>query len=85
MLDKELIKKLSEATEELLSQLEDKLKNECGSCNNESENQSNEDGTTPLEDLISNFVAKCLREDRLPTLEEAQSIYILDHINSKYN
>lgn len=85
MLDKELIKKLSEATEELLSQLESKLKDECGSCNNESEDQSNEEGTTPLEDLISNFVAKCLREDRLPTLQEAQVIHILDDINSKYN
>ena len=36
-------------------------------------------------DLITNLVAKCLKEDRLPTLQEAQVIHILDDINSKYN
>lgn len=85
MLTKKQIEELLEATEELLSQLEDKPDPQCNCCNDESENQSNEEGTTPLEDLISNFVAKCLRQDRLPTLQEAEVIHILDNINSKYN
>lgn len=85
MLNREQIKELLETTEELLSQLEDKLEDQCNCCSNESEDQSNERGTTLLEDLITNFVAKCLKENRLPTLQEAQVIHILDDINSKYN
>ena len=40
---------------------------------------------TPIEDCITTFLDKCTAEGRLPTLDEAQSIYILDQINSKYN
>ena len=40
---------------------------------------------TPIELLISNFVNKCIDNDTLPTLEEAQTIAILDQINYRYN
>ena len=85
MLTKKQIEELLEATEEFLSQLENKPSTQGACCNDKSVDQSNEGRTTPLEALISNFVAKCLREDRLPTLQEAQIIHILDNINSKYN
>ena len=44
-----------------------------------------ESGLTPIELLISNFVGKCIDNDTLPTLEEAQTIAILDQINYRYN
>ena len=44
-----------------------------------------ESGLTPIELLISNFVNKCIDNDTLPTLEEAQTIAILDQINYRYN
>ena len=40
---------------------------------------------TPIELLISNFINKCIENDTLPTLEEAQTIAILDQINYRYN
>ena len=40
---------------------------------------------TPIEDCITTFLNKCTAEGKLPTLEEAHSIKILDEINSKYN
>lgn len=38
-----------------------------------------------IEDNITTFLKRCTYEKRVPTLEEAQSIAILDAINSKYN
>ena len=85
MLTKEQIKELLEATEELLSLLEDKPEDQCNCCSNESEDQSNGVITNSIVDCISSFLCKCTSEGKIPTLEEAQSICILEHINSKYN
>lgn len=40
---------------------------------------------TPLEELISNRITKHLEEGTFPSLEEAQTIHILDSINYRYN
>ena len=40
---------------------------------------------TPIELLISNFINKCIDNDTLPTLQEAQTIAVLDQINYRYN
>ena len=48
-------------------------------------NEECESGITPIELLISNFVNKCIDNDTLPTLQEAQTIAILDQINYRYN
>jgi hypothetical protein len=42
-------------------------------------------GVTPIELLISNFINKCIENDTLPTLQEAQTIATLDQINYRYN
>lgn len=48
-------------------------------------NEECESGITPIELLISNFVNKCIDNDTLPTLQEAQTIATLDQINYRYN
>jgi hypothetical protein len=39
---------------------------------------------TPIEEMITVFIKSCTTQHRIPTLEEAQAIHILDAINSKY-
>lgn len=39
---------------------------------------------TPIEEMITVFIKECTAQYTVPTLEEAQAIYILDEINSKY-
>jgi hypothetical protein len=41
-------------------------------------------GTTLLEDTVSSFLENCILEAKLPTLEEARVIYLLDALNCKY-
>lgn len=41
--------------------------------------------TTPIEDVITNFLSAHRSNSTLPTLEQAKTIAILDSINSKYN
>ena len=48
-------------------------------------NEECESEFTPIELLVSNFINKCIENDTLPTLEEAQVIAILDQINYRYN
>lgn len=48
-------------------------------------NEECESGITPIELLISNFINKCIDNDTLPTLQEAQIIATLDQINYRYN
>ena len=48
-------------------------------------NEECESGFTPIELLISNFINKCIDNDTLPTLQEAQTIATLDQINYRYN
>ena len=48
-------------------------------------NEECESGITPIELLISNFINKCIDNDTLPTLQEAQTIATLDQINYRYN
>ncbi len=48
-----------------------------------------EDSTAPsmtlVEETIDNFLHRCLKEKRLPTLKEAQTVTLLDNIVSKYS
>ena len=91
-MNKETILKLQDALEDLLLRAElekafsdkEELLNAKEKLLAEAECQS-EELLTPIEDCITTFLNKCTSEGRLPTLEEAQSIYILDQINSKYN
>ena len=39
---------------------------------------------TPIEEVITTFMKQCIKTGRLPTLQEAQAIHILDEVNSKY-
>lgn len=66
---------LLNAKEKLLAEAE---------CQSDTCNESDE-LLTPIDDCITTFLNKCTTEQRVPTLEEAQSICILDYINSKYN
>ena len=90
-MNKEIILELQKAFEELLTKAEAKsyVETECdcttGCCSNEPCDASDEYEITPIEDCITTFLNKCTAEQRVPTLEEAQSIHILDNINSKYN
>lgn len=75
---------LAEAFNELLNTLEERAKE--ASNNYVEEDEEEEQCTcTPLERLINNLVNKHLENGTFPTLEEAQTIHILDFINSKYN
>lgn len=38
-----------------------------------------------IEQVITTFLNKCIEAKRLPTQQEAQTMYILDEINSKYH
>ena len=54
----------------------------------DTKSESNKDcefGFTPIELLISNFINKCIDNETLPTLAEAQTIATLDQINYRYN
>lgn len=85
---KEFLLAMQEALAELLTEAEAKSSTEpeCDCTNNSCHDlQSGELVLTPIEDCITAFINKCTAEDRVPTLEEAKSIYILDYINSKYN
>ena len=91
-MNKETILELQKAFEELLTKAEAKsyIESECDCpaecCDGlEKSDASDEVGITPIDDCITTFLNKCTAESRVPTLEEAQSIYILDQINSKYN
>ena len=87
-MNKETILKLQEAFEDLLLRVElekafsdnEKTLNAKEKLLAEAECQS-EEFVTPIDDCITTFLNKCTAEGRLPTLEEAQSIYILDKIN----
>ena len=88
-MNKEVILELQKAFEELLTKAESKsyTEPECDcttGCQSDACGES-EEFSTPIEDCITTFLNKCTAEGRLPTLIEAQSIYILDQINSKYN
>ena len=67
-----------------INDLLDSLEEDQLDTQNESES-NRECEFTPIELLISNFVNKCIDNDTLPTLEEAQVIAILDQINYRYN
>lgn len=67
-----------------INDLLDSLEEDQLDTQNESES-NRECEFTPIELLISNFVNKCIDNDTLPTLEEAQTIAILDQINYRYN
>ena len=90
-MNKETILELQRTFEELLTKAETKsyAEPDCdcttGCCGLEDKDISDECGITPIEDCITTFLNKCTSEGRVPTLDEAQSIYILDQINSKYN
>lgn len=90
-MNKEIILELQKAFEEVLTKAEAKSYVETGcDCTTgcyglEDTDTSDEDGITPIEECITVFINKCVAEGRLPTLEEAHSIKILDEINSKYN
>ena len=87
-LTREQIIKLLEATDALLDQLEAKKPMGssvgcCGSAETTSEDKSTP--ISPLEELITNQINKHIENGTFPTLDEAQTIHILDQINSKYN
>lgn len=90
-MNEEIILELQKALEELLVKPKTKsyVETECdcttGCCSNEPCDASNKYVITPIEDCITTFINKCTAEGRLPTLEEAHSIKILDETNSKYN
>ena len=90
-MNKETILELQKAFEDILTKAETKSytehKCDCitGGCELEETDTPDEVGITPIDDCITTFLNKCTAESRVPTLEEAQSIYILDKINSKYN
>ena len=90
-MNKETILKLQKAFEDLLTKAETKsyTEPECdctaSCCGLEETDTSDEGGITSIDDCITTFLNKCTSEGRVPTLDEAQSIYILDQINSKYN
>ena len=88
---KEVILELQKAFEELLTKAGTKtyVESECdcttGCCGLEDTDASNEGGITPIDDCITTFLNKCTAEGRLPTLDEAKTIVLLDQVNSKYN
>ena len=90
-MNKETILELQKAFEDILTKSEAKsyTEPECdctaGCCGLEETDISDEGGITPIEDCITTFLNKCTSEGRLPTLEEAQAIHLLDSIYSKYN
>ena len=67
-----------------INDLLDSLEEDQLDTQNESES-NRECEFTPIELLISNFVNKCIDNDTLPTLQEAQTIATLDQINYRYN
>ena len=73
-----------EQLSDFINDLLDSLEEDQLDTQNESES-NRECEFTPIELLISNFVNKCIDNDTLPTLEEAQTIAILDQINYRYN
>ena len=89
MLTKKQIEELLATVDEVFTAFESQKDEptECdGTCKgNDAEDVSDECYTTPIDDCITTFINKCTAEGKVPTLEEAQSICILDYINSKYN
>ena len=90
MLTRKQIEELLDATEELLSSLETKPEPTDGCCCTPDEStcdiySDSESVSTPIEDCITTFLNKCTAEGKLPTLQEAQAIVLLDQVNSKYN
>jgi hypothetical protein len=52
----------------------------------EDEEEPAEKEDSPIvEKVIYKFFEQCLEENRLPSLQEAQSVHILDEILDKYN
>ena len=39
---------------------------------------------TPIEKMITLFIEQCIDRKTIPTKEQAEVIYILDEVNSKY-
>ena len=80
---------MSKISKEQLVDFIDDLLNSLEEDQLDSQPESNEEseccGLTPIELLISNFINKCIENDTLPTLQEAQTITILDQINYRYN
>ena len=73
-----------EQLSDFINDLLDSLEEDQLDTQNESES-NRECEFTPIELLISNFVNKCIDNDTLPTLQEAQTIATLDQINYRYN
>ena len=65
---------VEEANEALQQAIEEDA---CATCNDKN-------SMTLIEEVIYNFLATCKKESKLPTLEEAQTISILDTVNSNY-
>lgn len=80
---KPTFEELTVAFTELMDALE-KSKKEAEAANEESFVED-EPSMTPLETLISNRINKHIEEGTFPSLEEAQTIHILDSINYRYN
>ena len=80
---------MSKISKEQLVDFIDDLLNSLEEDQLDTQPKSNEEceccGLTPIELLISNFINKCIENDTLPTLQEAQTITILDQINYRYN
>ena len=91
MLTRKQLEELLDATEELLSSLDTKPEPTDGCCCTPDESTCGSVGSdseslvTPIEDCITTFLDKCTAEGRLPTLDEAKVIVVLDQIYSKYN
>ena len=88
-MNKEAILELQKAFEELLTKADAKSYTEpecdCSTgCQSDACDES-EEVLTPIEDCIITFLNKCTAEGKLPTLDEAKAIVLLDQVNSKYN
>ena len=88
-MNKEVILELQKAFEELLTKAESKSYTEpecdCTAGLQSDTCDESEEFLTPIEDCITTFLNKCTEEGRLPTLDEAKVIVVLDQVNSKYN
>ena len=88
-MNKEVILELQKAFEELLTKAESKSYTEpecdCTAGFQSDTCDESEEFLTPIEDCITTFLNKCTEEGRLPTLDEAKVIVVLDQVNSKYN
>ena len=83
-MSKPTFEELTVAFNELMDALE-KSKREAELAAAKEESFVEEPSMTPLEELISNRIAKHLEQGTFPSLEEAQAIHILDSINYRYN